>query len=123
LLGREADARAVIGLLRRRDVRLVTVTGVGRVGKTSLAIEVAHRLAEDLPDGAALIDLASLSHPARVADTVLHALGYTPEPGATATETLCRVVAAREQLLMLDNFEHLLAGAPLLDELLDAARR
>ena len=123
LLGREADTQAVIDLLGRDDVRLETVAGVGGVGKTRLAIEVAHRLAGDLADGATFVDLAPLTDPAGAADTVLYALGCTAEPGATATETLCRLVAAREQLLVLDNLEHLLAATPLLADLLGAAPR
>jgi predicted ATPase/DNA-binding SARP family transcriptional activator len=123
LLGRSADTRDLIDSLGRDDVRLVTLVGAGGVGKTSLAIEVAHRLGGALADGAAFVDLAPLVDPDGAADAVLYALGCTPEPGATASETLCRLVTAREQLLVLDNFEHLLVGAPLLSDLLDAAPR
>jgi predicted ATPase/DNA-binding SARP family transcriptional activator len=121
LLGRDTDARMLVDLLRRDDVRLVTVTGIGGVGKTSLALEVAGRLAAELADGATFVDLAALSDPRGLPDAVLHALGCTPELGIGATETLCRVAAAMEQLLVLDNFEHLLSAALLVVELLDAA--
>src|SRR4051794_5814043 len=121
LLGREPDAQAVLDLMVRPDVRLVTLVGPGGVGKTTLALELAHRLAGQFVDGVAFIDLAPVADPGRAADRVLHALGCTPEPGATASEALCRLAAAREQLLVLDNLEHLLAAAPLLAELLNAA--
>jgi len=123
VLGRDGDVRAVIHLLRRDDVRLLTVAGPGGVGKTTLAIEVAHQLAGEHADGATFVNLAALSDPDAVADTVLHALGLTPEPGAGAKATLCRLAGYREQLLVLDNFEQLLAAAPLLAELLESAPR
>ena len=65
VLGRDDDARAVIDLLRRPDVRLVTVMGPGGVGKTTLALEVAHRLASEHVDGAAFVNLAALARPGR----------------------------------------------------------
>ena len=123
VLGREGDARAVIHLLRREDVRLVTVMGPGGVGKTTLALEVAHQLAAEQADGAAFVNLAALTDPEAVADTALRALGGVPEPGTTAKDTLCRLAGTREQLLVLDNFEQVLAAGPLLAELLESAPR
>ncbi len=123
LLGREADVVAVIELLRCSHSRLVSVVGVGGVGKTSLAIEIAHRLAGDFADGTSFVDLSVLSHPDDAADGVLRALATTPDPDMTAEETLARVIADKEQLLVLDNFEHLMAGVQLLVTMLEAAPR
>jgi predicted ATPase/DNA-binding SARP family transcriptional activator len=123
VLGRDGDARAVIDMLSREDVRLVTVIGPGGVGKTTLAIEVAHRLATEFADGATFVNLAAVTDPDAVADTVLHALGCPPEPGTTAKDSLCRLASRCEQLLVLDNLEQLLAAAPLLAELLESAPR
>lgn len=121
VLGRDHDAQALGDLLRRPAVRLVTVMGPGGVGKTTLAIEVAHRLAAEHRDGALFVDLSALVDPDAVADSVLHALGGEPEPGTTAQATLCRLAGFREQLLVLDNLEQLLGAGPLLSELLEAA--
>jgi predicted ATPase/DNA-binding SARP family transcriptional activator len=117
LLGRDDDVAAVIGLLEREGAQLVTVTGVGGVGKTSLAIEVAHRIAA----GAAFVGLASLTHADEVPGTALRALGGTVEPGESATDALCRLLASRPRLVVLDNFEHVTGAATLLSELIDAA--
>ena len=123
VLGRDGDAGAVTRLLRRDDVRLVTVMGPGGVGKTTLAIEVAHQLAAQFADGATFVNLAALADSDRVADTVLHALGCPPEPGTPAKDTLCRFAARGERLVVLDNLEQLLDAAPLLAELLESAPR
>ena len=123
LLGREAAVRTVAGMLAQAGPQLVTVVGVGGVGKTSLAIEVAHRLAGQLEDGAAFVDLAALSDAEHVADAMLRALGGTAEPGVAVSERLRELVAPREQLVVLDNFEHLLGAAPLVAELLVAGPR
>jgi predicted ATPase/DNA-binding SARP family transcriptional activator len=121
LLGREQDVLAVERLLSRAGVQLVNLTGAGGIGKTSLAIEIAHRVAADFADGSVFVDLAPLLEPAAVPDAMLQALGCIREPGASALETLRLALAGGKQLVVLDNLEHLLAAASQLAELVAAA--
>lgn len=118
LLGRERDEAAVIQLLRRDRVRLVTLTGPGGIGKTRLALQVAATLLPDMPDGAVFIDLAPLHDPALVAATVAAALGIRDVGGSSLHERLTEFLRPRELLLVLDNVEQVLAAAPLATELL-----
>ena len=116
LLGRAADVAAVIDLLG--TARLITVTGLGGVGKTSLALEVAHRVG-----AIAFAELAPVAGADGVPEAALRALGGTPDPDSSPAGTLLRLAATRDGLLVLDNFEHVLAAAPLIADLLRAAPR
>ncbi len=121
-VGRERELRIVAGLVR--SSRLVTLTGVGGVGKTRLAIRAAAGLAGEFPGGVWLVELAPLSDPALVAAAAASALGVSVAGGADATEALCMFLAQRRALIVLDNCEHVIeAVATLVDRLLAAAPR
>jgi predicted ATPase/DNA-binding SARP family transcriptional activator len=123
LFGREDDLAALADLIRELRTRLVTLVGPGGVGKTRLAIEAARQLAQDFPDGARFVALASVSEPRDLASAIVRALAAPTRPGEPAETALVRFLNDRHLLLVVDNFEHLIAGAPLLAELLDACTR
>jgi predicted ATPase/DNA-binding CsgD family transcriptional regulator len=108
-IGREEAVREVAGLLDQ--YRLVTVTGQGGVGKTRLASRVAGQVAGRFADGAWLAGLAAVRDPAQVAAVVAAALGVREQPGVAAAETLARVLAGQQLLLVLDNCEHVIGAA------------
>jgi predicted ATPase/DNA-binding NarL/FixJ family response regulator len=111
LLGRDDEVTNVAALLHASDVRLVTITGPGGVGKTRLALEVAGRVGAELADGAVFIDLAGVTEP----DTVPLAIAGTLDVGQSGTDDLSdalrQALARRELLVVLDNFEQVLAAA------------
>jgi predicted ATPase/DNA-binding SARP family transcriptional activator len=109
LVGREADVKAVEQLLT--TARLVTVTGPAGAGKTRLAVEVARRLDDDLPDGAWLVELsAAREDGAEVARTVALALGVLEQPQRDLATSVAEAVSGRSLLLVLDNCEHVAAA-------------
>ena len=122
LIGRRLEIAAVAALLREEGVRLVTLTGPGGTGKTRLALAVAAELGPDLRDGAVFADLAPISDPDLLVPAIAAALGV-PEGDEPLTHTVAEHVRSRRMLLVLDNLERILSGAPFVSELLAAAPR
>jgi predicted ATPase len=116
-IGRETEEVEVEAALRAH--RLVTLTGVGGVGKTRLALEVAAHLADEFPDGVWLFELAAVPDPAAVPDAVAAVLGITQQPGKTVSESVAAALEGRVRLLVIDNCEHVLdAAADLIEAIL-----
>jgi predicted ATPase/DNA-binding CsgD family transcriptional regulator len=114
-IGRTREIAEVKQLLH--TARLLTLTGSGGTGKTRLALRVTAEIADTFADGVCFVDLAPLSDYALVAKTIAEALGILENPAEALSETLKRVLAQREQLLLIDNFEHVIKAAPLVSEL------
>jgi predicted ATPase len=122
-LAREREIADVSALVRRDDVRLLTLTGPGGVGKTRLAIAVASEVVADFADGVAFVGLAPVREPDLVAATIAQALGVGEGGDRSVQTALLAALGRAELLLVLDNFEHLVDAAPLVSELLSACPR
>ncbi|HYQ83136.1 MAG TPA: BTAD domain-containing putative transcriptional regulator, partial [Rubrobacter sp.] len=121
-IGRE---REIIEIKRNLAMtRLLTLTGTGGSGKTRLALEVAGDLVGAYPDGVWLVELAPLSEGELVPKALAEAVGTQEHPGRPITEVLVQSMRTKEQLVVMDNCEHLIeATALLVDTLLDACPR
>jgi len=115
-IGREKEIEEVRQLLT--SSALVTLTGTGGCGKTRLALQVAAEVLEDYPEGVWLVELAALSDPGLVVQTVATALGLREAPGQPLLQTLTDYLQSRTLLLVLDNCEHLIAACASLTETL-----
>ena len=117
LVGRDDDVDDIVSATRSH--RLVTLAGVGGVGKTRLALEAASVLADEFPDGVWVFELASVVDPAAVPDAVAAVLGITQQPGMTMSESVAATLEGRVRLLVFDNCEHVVdAAADLIDLIL-----
>jgi predicted ATPase len=116
-IGRESEVAELQAAVKAH--RLVTLTGVGGVGKTRLALEVAARLVDEFPDGVWFFELAAVTDPAAVPDAVAAVLGITQQPGKSVSESVAAALEGRVRLLVFDNCEHVRdAAADLVEAIL-----
>lgn len=119
-IGREAQLAEVIGLFRRPGHHLVTLTGPGGVGKTRLALQAARALVDYYRDGVFFVDLAPISVPDLVAGRIARTLGLKEGPARSPVDSIIDHLVSRRCLLLLDNFEQVMATAPSVGELMNA---
>jgi predicted ATPase/DNA-binding CsgD family transcriptional regulator len=123
LVGREQDVASLCELLAHPEVRLLTLLGVGGIGKTRLSIQVATQLRDCFADGACFVNLAPISDPAFVISSIAHGLGLQEGGGQPLEEIIKAWLRDKHFLLLLDNFEQIVNAAPLLEDLLAACPR
>jgi predicted ATPase/DNA-binding SARP family transcriptional activator len=119
LIGRAAALAMLVARLRQGSPRLLTLTGPPGIGKTRLALEIARALQGDFDDGICLVALAPIRDPTLVAPAIVQALGLKPNDEQSAVDLLKSYLSDKALLLVLDNFEQVIAAAPVVAELLD----
>jgi predicted ATPase/DNA-binding CsgD family transcriptional regulator len=118
LVGRGREAAAVTSMLRRPDVRLLTLIGPPGIGKTRLGVQAASELLGDFADGVSFVALAAITDPDLVAPAIAHTLGIRGTSSEPLVERLKGYLHSKQMLLLVDNFEQVVTAAPLLSDLL-----
>lgn len=123
LVGRKQELEEACALLRSQQIRLLTLTGPGGIGKTRLGIRVAEELAGEFADGVCFVSLAPIREPDLVISTIARTLGLGELGERPLSERLGELLKESELLLLLDNFEQVVEAAPRVAELLAACPR
>jgi predicted ATPase len=119
-VGREAEGAAVRDLLADPELRLLTLTGPGGIGKSRLAFEVAQEIQDRYPDGMAYALLGQVREPSLVLPTIARAVGARESSKGSVLDAIKEALGSKHMLLILDNFEHVLDAGPHLAEILAA---
>lgn len=121
IIGRFSELEAVSDLLLRDEVRLVTLTGAGGIGKSRLALEIVERFGDKFKDGVSFVALSPITDWRLVESTIAQSLGLPEPKGRPIMEQLREHLHSKQTLLYVDNFEQVLPAAPVIAQLLAAA--
>jgi predicted ATPase/class 3 adenylate cyclase len=122
-IGRSREKADLQALLRQDDLRMLTLTGAAGTGKTRLSIEVAADMLDVFRDGVFQVPLAAVTVPRLVPPTIAETMGVPEFPGRPVLESLKHAIAKRRMLLVIDNFEQVVAAAPMVVDLLNSCPR